>query len=156
MSFNYTPLNITEKLIKDVNFNENDITLEPCKADGSFYDLIPYEKDWAEIEQGRDIFTYDFGDRLFTKIITNPPYKDNITNKNIGWAFIIRCLELCTDECWLLLNHSIFNGFTPKRLTTISSMGFNLCFIRIINIPKWYGRYYWVCLSKHRPSIVHF
>lgn len=156
MSFNYTPKEITQELIKDINFNQNDFTLEPCKADGSFYDLIPYEKDWCEIEQGRDIFDYDFGDKLFSKIITNPPYKDNITNKNIGWDFIKKCLDLCTDECWLLLNHTFFNGLTPKRLNDIKQKGFNLCFIRILNIKKWYGRYYWICLSKNKKSIVNF
>ena len=50
----------------------------------------------------------------------------------------------------------MLNSFTPKRLSKIKDMGFNLCFMRIINIQKWYGRYYWICLSKNKKSIVNF
>ena len=67
MSFNFTPPETTEILIKDIAFKEDDITLEPCKAEGSFYDLIPYEKDWCEITEGRDIFTYDFKGKCSVK-----------------------------------------------------------------------------------------
>ena len=68
-SFHYTPKDITKELIKDIKFNKNDFTLEPCMGDGSFYDLIPYKKDWAEIDKGRDVFEYNFGNCKYTKVI---------------------------------------------------------------------------------------
>tara|TARA_Y100000310_G_scaffold345570_1_gene466739 strand:- start:1337 stop:2680 length:1344 start_codon:yes stop_codon:yes gene_type:complete len=156
----YTPQNVAEELIKDIKFNKNDFTLEPCKADGSFYNIIPYKKDWCEIDLGRDIFKYDFGDIKFTKIITNPPYRSNHKNakdrKNIFMKFIMRCFELCDGECWFLFNNAMLNGLTPPRLRKIKDLGFNLCFMRIINIKKWYGRYYWICFSKSKKSIIFF
>jgi hypothetical protein len=157
----YTPIVIAEQLLQDIQFNDNDITLEPCKGLGnSFYDLIPYEKDWCEIDQDRDLFAWDFGDKLFTKVITNPPYLSNETNKedrkNIAIKVIEKCFDLSTDECWFLLNNQMFNSITPARLRKYYKKGFSLVFMRILNIPCWYGRYYWICFKKNSKSIVSF
>ena len=156
----YTPNEVAIELLKDIDFKENDITLEPCKASGSFYNNIPYEKDWCEIEQGRDLFKYDFGDKRFTKCITNPPYRSNENNvkdrKNILWDFIAKCFEVTDEECWFLLSYRHLNTFTPKRLRMLKEMGFNLCFMRILNIKIWSGRYYWICFSKNKEAIVNF
>jgi len=156
----YTPKDVCKELLKDITFNKNDYTLEPCKANGNFYDIIPYKKDWCEIDNGRDFFNYDFGKNKFTKIIVNPPYRSNHKKeedrKNIMWKFIFKCFDLCIDECWFLLSIKQLNGLTPKRLKTINEAGFNLCFMRIINIKKWYGRYYWICFSKNKNSIISF
>ena len=158
--FHFTPKDICKELLKDVTFNPNDITLEPCIGDCAFYDIIPYKKDWCEIDKGRDIFTYDFGNIKFTKCIVNPPHRTNHkkaqNRKNIAMKFIFRCLELCSDECWLLLNHKIFNSLTPPRLRKMKDMGFELTFLKILNIKKWYGRYYWICFSKNKNGIIKF
>lgn len=155
----YTPVDTCKELLKDINFRDGECTLEACKGrDNNFYDLIPYDKDWGEIELGRDLFTYDFK-RTFNRVITNPPYRDNKPEgerKNICMNFIFRCLELCDDECWLLLNYRMWNSLTPVRLNKIREMGFNLSFLRIIAIKKWYGRYYWCCFKKNGKSIIEF
>jgi hypothetical protein len=157
--FHFTPPDVAEELLKDIVFKENDKTLEPCIGDGAFYDLIPYEKDWAEIDKGRDIFNYKF-DMKFTKCIVNPPYRTNhkkaSDRKNIAMKFIFKCLELVSEEGWFLINSRMLNSITPPRLRKIKDLGFNLCFMRILNIKKWYGRYYWICFSKNKPSIVSF
>ena len=151
-SFHYTPKDICEKLLEDIEFKAYDETLEPCIGrDRNFYDKIPYQKDWGEIEQGRDIFEYDYG-RKFAKVIVNPPYKTNHKEpkdrKNIAMKFIFRCLELCMDECWCLLNLQMFNSLTPNRLKDMTEMGFGVVSIKVVNISKWYGRYFWVCFKK--------
>jgi hypothetical protein len=160
-SFHYTPINIAQELIKDISFNENDITLEPCKGrTNNFYDLIPYNKEWCEIDEGRDFFNYDFKGKKFSKVITNPPYTTNHTKKedrkNIFMPFVFECLKNCSDECWLLLNNKMFNGFTPLRLNKMKTMGFEICYMKILNIKEWYGRYYWICLKKDYKGIINF
>ena len=157
----YTPRDIAEQLLKDIHFNENDITLEPCKGlHNNFYDFIPYEKDWCEIDEGRDIFSYNFGNKRFTKIITNPPYLSNEIHKedrkNIAIKVIEKCFELCDDECWFLLNNQMFNSITPARLRKYQQKGFSIVFMRILNISCWYGRYYWICFKKNSKSIIYF
>ena len=145
----YTPKDIVPLLLKDISFNKYDITLEPCKGrTDNFYELIPYEKDWCEIDLGRDLFQYDFGDKRFTKCITNPPYKSNEIDpkerKNLTIKVIEKCFELCNDECWFLFNNHMFNSMTPVRLNKYKKLGFEIVFMRILNIKCWYGRYYWV------------
>ena len=158
--FHFTPAEIAAVLMKDITFVETDYTLEPCRALGSFYNLIPYNKEWCEIDEGRDFFTYEFGDTKFSKVITNPPYRTNHTDaterKNICVEFIFRCLEVCDGEVWLLLNGKMFNTLTPKRLGKMREMGFNMTFMRILDVKIWYGRYYWVCFSTKGASIIHF
>lgn len=158
-SFHYTPKEIVEKIFNDIDFKEQDSVLEPCVGrERNMFDLIPDIvdlKEWGEIEEGRDIFEYDYG-RKFTKVIVNPPYKDNNNKKNIAMIFIFKCLELCSDECWVLLNNMMFNSLTPIRLKKMKEEGFEITHLRILNIPKWYGRYYWICLKKGGKSLVKF
>ena len=157
----YTPRDVAETLLNDISFNENDFSLEPCKGrTNNFYDFIPYTKDWCEIDEGRDLFEYDFGDKRFTKIITNPPYrtnhKDAKDRKNIAVKVMEKCFDLCDDECWFLLNNQMFNSMTPVRLKKYKEKGFEITFMRILNIKCWYGRYYWVCFKKNGKGLINF
>ena len=156
----YTPKDICELLLKDIDFKPDEEALEPCIGrDRNFYDQIPFTKDWGEIELGRDIFTYDYG-RLFHKVIVNPPYKTNHIDKkerkNIFIDFIYRSLELCADECWCLFNIKMLNSMTPIRLKKINEMGFGIISIKVINISKWFGRYFWICFKKGATSILQY
>ena len=158
----FTPVETAKLLLKDITFTEDDHTLEPCKADHAWWDIIPAgTKDWAEIDQGRDLFTYEFP-RRFSKCIANPPYRTNhieaCDRKNIFIPFVFRCLELCDGECWVLLNAKMWSSITPVRLKKIKDMGFGVSFLRVLSIKEWYGRYYWVCFKKGKTasSLIHF
>ena len=50
----------------------------------------------------------------------------------------------------------MWNSITPVRLRNWGDLGFNLCFIRVVAIKKWYGRYYWVCFSNNKDAIVKY
>jgi len=69
--FHQTPKNLAKDLIPFVPLVEGDRVIEPFKGEGAFYDALPtfVQKDWAEIQQGRDYQTltseYDW-------VITNP------------------------------------------------------------------------------------
>lgn len=67
----YTPSKIS-KLIID-KFPLSGKVLDAFKGKGSFYDNYPegVEKDWCEIDEGRDFFEYN---EHVDWIITNPPY----------------------------------------------------------------------------------
>ncbi len=161
VEFHYTPKDIAKKLLKDINFVETDRTLEAGKgleSAGGFWDLIPYTKDWLEVEEGRDIFTYEFEGK-FTKVIANPPYRNNAPDgqrKNILIKFIEKCFELCSDECWILTSHKLFNSLTPTRLGKWGKKGFKITFIRVLNIKKWFGRYYWICFKQGGTSLINY
>lgn len=67
----YTPTNIA-KLIID-KFPLEGKVLDAFKGKGAFYDNYPdtVEKEWCEIDDGKDFFEYD---THVDWIITNPPY----------------------------------------------------------------------------------
>jgi hypothetical protein len=159
-SSHYTPYETIDLLLKDITFNEGESTLEPTAGrEMRIYNKIPFEKDWCEIDLGRDFFTYDFGDKKFDKIITNPPYRSNHKQGhriNIAIKTIEKSFELCKDECWFLLNNQMFNSLTKKRLEKYKELGFCIVFMRVLEIKCWYGRYYWVCFKKGGKSILTF
>ena len=154
----YTPMETIETIFRDISFN-NDICLEPCAGrELRMFNQIPCEdKDFYEIDFGLDFLTSNITKR-YTKVITNPPYRSNhIDNmKNISIKVIEKCFEVCDDECWFLLNNQMMNSLTPVRLSKYRDKGFVVVFIRVLNIPCWYGRYYWICFKKNGVSILHF
>ena len=147
--FHYTPIEITKELIKDIDFIDNETVLETCRGGGAFYDILPdnVEKDWCEIDMGRDFFQHTTPTDIS---IANPPYQVEIegVRKNAIVIWLDHQFKITKKECWLLLNGKMWSSMTPNRL--------NMCFMRILNIKKWYGRYYWVCFSKTKPSIIQF
>jgi len=145
-SSHYTPIDVVNDLLKDISFDPSDITLEPCKGrENRIYDLIPYNKEWCEIEEGKDFFEYTGNP---TKIITNPPYKSNGQTENIFIKFIEHCFKVCCGECWFLFNNQMFNSMTPVRLHKFLKQGWKITLLRILNIKCWFGRYYWICFKK--------
>jgi len=56
----YTP----EYLAKDIidyfskYFSKDDSFLEPAKGNGSFYNYLPKNKDYCEIQENKDFFNY--------------------------------------------------------------------------------------------------
>ena len=149
--FMYTPEDTCITLLKDIEFKNNDRVLEPCKGSGNFYNNLPSNiiKEYCEIEENKDFFKYD-------KVITNPPYRNIENTKNICMDFIFKCIDVCNGEVWLLLNLQMLNTLTPRRLNIIKDKGFNLCFMKILNIKKWYGRYYWICFSNKKNATIDF
>lgn len=69
----YTPRYLAKLIIEQLPIQENDILLDPFRGNGAFYDQFPktQEKDWCEIEDGRDFFDYN---NHVDWIISNPPY----------------------------------------------------------------------------------
>tara|TARA_R110000744_G_scaffold175901_1_gene294701 strand:- start:82 stop:570 length:489 start_codon:yes stop_codon:yes gene_type:complete len=155
--FHYTPIEITKDLIKDIEFIDGEKILETCRGGGAFYDILPNNivKDWCEIDLGRDFFTYN---EKVDISIANPPYKAEIDGvlKNVIIKWMDHQFSITNKECWYLLNSRCWSSITPLRLNKWSALGWNMCFMRILNIKKWYGRYYWICFSKTKPAIIQF
>ena len=152
-SFHYTPKKIAKELINDINFIDNEKVLETCRGGGAFYDILPdnINKDWCEIDMGRDFFKYNESCDIS---ISNMPYR--IDGKNIVIPWMNHQFSLTKKECWFLLNAKMWSSITPPRLKKWKDNGWNICFLKILSISKWYGRYYWLCFSKIKPSIINF
>ena len=155
--FHYTPIEITKELIKDIDFIDGETCLETCRGGGAFFDILPDNivKDWCEIDDGRDFFQHTTPTDIS---ISNPPYRIEIDGerKNAIIKWMDHQFSITNKECWYLLNGKCWSSMTPIRLNKWKALGWNLCFMRILNIKKWYGRYYWICFSKTKPSIISF
>ena len=157
--FHYTPIEITKELIKDIEFIDGETCLETCRGGGAFYDILPDNivKDWCEIDMGRDFFERTTPTDIS---IANPPYAVKDENGVLSKGLVIKWMNhqfsITKRECWYLFNGNGLRSLTPVRLKKWKLLGWNMCFMKILSIKKWYGRYYWVCFSKTKPSIIQF
>ena len=145
-SFNYTPIDICKKMIDYLNLDETKSYCEPFSGSHNIYNLLPSNKEYYEIQEGKDFFKCD---KKYDIIITNPPYKDYFTDKkNIMIEAMDKCFEVANEKVILLIGSRTFMGFTPIRLQRWNDMGWGISDICVINIPKWYGRYYIITFEK--------
>ncbi len=69
-----TPLHIAKRIINQLPIGWLDTLLDGFRGGGAFYDQFPQtlcDKDWCEIQNGRDFFDYD---KHVDWLISNPPY----------------------------------------------------------------------------------
>ena len=113
-----TPRDLALKHIKFIDSRENDFWLDPCRnnENGSYYSQFPTDKkDWCEILEGRDFFTYKPPTKKENKfkikqpisiICGNPPY--SILNK-----WIEKCISLNPRVISMLI---CFGNLTARRI----------------------------------------
>ena len=89
-----TPELIAKQMIAYYDIPTGAKVLDPCSGEGVFYDNYPThcEKDWGEINKGRDFFHYD---EPVDWIITNPPY-------SIFEEFLLHSLKVADNACFLV------------------------------------------------------
>lgn len=119
----YTPLKIAKQII-DL-FNLKGKVLDAFKGKGAFYDQYPedVEKDWCEIDEGRDFFDYK---EKVDWIITNPPY--SILDEVLEHSF-----EIADNVVYLVPISKIFTSL--KRIRNILKFG-NIKEIHIISAGR--------------------
>ena len=148
--FHQTPIELAKKLINIIPLVAGDKVLEPFKGEGAFYDHLPefVEKDWCEIQQGRDYLSYD---KPIDWVLTNPPFRLETTTGKKENAFF-KLLEFYATRVnkgvAFLGNAVCFGSLTPIRLKKLKEMGFHLQGYTVCNVKKWHGRYYWLVFTK--------
>lgn len=106
----YTDPLFSKKIIDyfSPQYKKNDIFLDPCKGDGSFYNNYPkdYLKDYCEIQENKDFFKYD---KFSNWIITNPSWEGKVYA-----PFANRCFQLSNNVIFLV---KLFGAIgTTRRL----------------------------------------
>lgn len=150
ISFHYTPVACAKALIALTPIAEGDTLLEPFRGGGAFYDNFPegHPKDYCEIDEGKDFFLFN---GTFDVIITNPPFRiEGADGKRVN--ALVKCMdksfEVANKVVAVLINVKCFNGLTPLRLGKWKSAGWVVTRIHIVNVKKWFGRYYYVIFEK--------
>lgn len=92
----YTPNAVSEQIIKFLQPEGK--CLDPCKGDGSFYNLMPKGSDYCEIREGKDFFDYN---QYVDWVIGNPPY-------SIFENFLRKAFEIADNVSYLVPTNKIF------------------------------------------------
>ena len=153
-----TPIESAMKIMDWIipQIDVTDDVLEAFKGDSVIYDLIPNTKDYCEIKEGRDFFTYN------TKvdwIISNPPFQ---TKNDVGEmvnAFIPiinKSIDICNKGFFYLINHKLWSALAVKRLRDWESLGWVISGVFILEIKIWYGRYYIVKFEKNGKKMFQY
>jgi hypothetical protein len=117
-----TPDWLAHKIVK--HYNPAGKILEPCRASGRIYNLLPSGSEWCEIKQGRDFLSCNFSG--FDWIITNPPWSQIR-------AFLRKSMAVADNVVFLMtVNHA----WTQARIRDIDEAGFSLKSILLAPQPK--------------------
>lgn len=140
----YTNPEMAKHLISRINFFDGELVCDCCKGEGAFYDNLPDNvvKSWYEINLGRDYLTGPV--HKVNTTISNPPY----VPRRMFWEFMERAMEMTTDRIFWLVNLSILNCFTPKRLNEMKERSWFINNIHIVQDKRWFGRYCMIEISK--------
>ena len=152
--FNYTPDDICEKMINYLNLDTSKSYCEPFSGNHNIFKLLPENKEYYEIQEGKDFFACN---KNYDIIITNPPYRDYETDrKNMVIDCFNKCFEVANEKCVFLVNNKMINSLTPLRLSKWEEINWVITDICVLNIPKWYGRYYILTFTKNGNKILNY
>lgn len=101
----YTPHDIALVILN--HFKPTGKQLDPCRGDGAFYDQMIGEKDWCEIEMGRDFLHYT---EKMDWIISNPPWSSSAYRNIASHAF-----ELADNVVFLIRLHNAIGTYARHR-----------------------------------------
>ena len=144
-SFHQTPIALAQALIPLIPLQPHDTLYEPFRGEGAFYDHFPtgHQKDWSEIEQGRDYKDYS-GE--YDWVITNPPFQ--LEGKNSIWLLLDYYSQRAKKGIAFLCNDNLPSTLTPRRIAILEGRGFFIESLTICNVKRWRGRYFFVIIRK--------
>ena len=140
----YTPKKLAIDMINMCDIKPTDNVLDPSLGDGIFYNNFPKcNKDWCEIDKGRDFFEYTKG-KKYDWVIGNPPYSI--------WTKWMKHTAKITDKvCYIF---GLYN-LTPPRVDEMKKMGFGITSMMICKVDWWFSPSWVVIFEKNKPSVVN-
>jgi hypothetical protein len=92
----YTPRNVSKSIIDFLQ--PNGVCLDPCKGDGAFFDFLPNNSLYCELEEGTDFLKFN---TQVDWIIGNPPY-------SIFLEFLEHSFKLSNNVSFLVPTNKVF------------------------------------------------
>lgn len=140
----FTPPAVVDIHLKMIEHRLGDKWFDPFKGEGAYYDKYPTElKDWCEITNGRDFFTYT---EPVDIIVSNPPYSliDDVLAHSVKLG--ARVISYLIGQ----------NNLTAKRIEYMNNHGYGLSKIHITKVFKWYGLSYIVVFEKDAKNCIAY
>lgn len=124
----YTPIDLVLDCIRCTPIQEGDTLLDGFMGDGVFYNNFPdgHEKDWCEIEKGRDF--YEYKDKV-DWVISNPPFSK--LNKILD-----HLASICNKGFGLIMGAM---SLTVPRQERMARKGFNVVHYFPVDVKDWDG-----------------
>ncbi len=139
----YTPKKVAIEMINMCNIKENDKVLDCSLGGGIFFNNFPKcNKDWCEIEKGRDFFKYTEG-KKYDWVIGNPPY-------SLWTKWLEHTCKITNKFCYIF---GVYN-LTPARVGNILEKGFGITKITLCKVDWWFSPSFLVVFEKNKDSIV--
>jgi hypothetical protein len=137
----YTPLSVVKIMIEMCDIKPSDKVLDCSLGGGIFYDNLPEcDKDWCEIDKGRDFFMCN---NKYDLIIGNPPYS--------MWSKWLEHTTKLTDRfCYIFGTLNI----TDARIRDLAKKGYGITKIHLLKIDWWFAMSYLILFEKNKPSIM--
>jgi hypothetical protein len=138
-----TNIELAKYLLSNIDFNDGDKVIEPCRGSGAFYNNFPKNviSEWCEINEGRDYFNFN---EMVDITISNPPF----VPRKLFWQFQQKAMDTTKREIWWLINFSALNVFTPKRLQEMKNKGWFINKFIVVSDKRWFGRYAFTKISR--------
>ena len=148
ITFHYTNEQMVKDLLKLVPFKEGELALDAGSGKNKVWQKnCPVECLECEIEDGVDFMEWN---KKVDWVIGNPPF-------HCSWDFTNKATQITNKGVAWLLNNTCFNSqFTPKRLATLQERGFYVNHIRVVADKRWFGRYYFLILTKEPNNFISF
>ena len=139
-----TPLELAKKHIDMIDYKPNDLWLDPCKNNGSYYNQYPTEyKEYCEILENKDFFDYTGEPDI---IVQNPPY-------SLMDLWIEKNIQLQPRIISFLIG---IGNLTTKRIEKLEQAGYGLTKMKMLKVWKWYGMSCIVVFEKDKKSIIEY
>jgi hypothetical protein len=141
-----TPIETVKECLARIQFSPEDTVIDAGSGFNKvWFNEIPVKnKKEFEVREGND-FTKET--ERVDWVVGNPPFHEWL-------AFLFKSSEICNKGFAFLINHTRLNQLTPRRLSLLQERGWYLNRFHIIEVKKWFGRYYFLVFTKEPSAVI--
>jgi hypothetical protein len=143
----YTPEEVAIDCLKLIPYTNEDILLD-CGSGRKkvWYNNFKCNKKYEyEIEEGRDFLNHLIP---VDWVVGNPPYHNS-------WSMLEHAMKISMVGIGFLLSSNTLNSLLlPSRMSKGDYKNFGITKIKVMNIQKWFGRYFFVIWKRDEKGFV--
>jgi hypothetical protein len=130
-----TPVSVARAIIDRLQWDVDEVVLEPARGAGAFYDNLPgyVKKHWCEIMEGRDFFAWQWP---VDTVITNPPFNERKQGRGLIMPFLEHSFTIARKRVVFLVSHAGMKWISVERLDKYGRQGWGLSQLGLVHTKK--------------------